>query len=266
MILGFILFTLVGCAAAVLILAAFGRTRRSKEGTFSGGALGFLGSASLSSFILVIAFLIAGSWSNLNTARGHTFDEARALNAAYTDADTTTRPLLQAYVRSVINGEFATMEHGQADNTTWTELDKVRSHVQAEPESAARTQELTDLATVYTTRQIRLADTSDSLPEPLYPALIATGLLVLLYAPIAGLTFHLREAVALGLVGSVVGFGIYMVMHMTHPYTGPVHVTPVAYTQSLTRFAQLTATHITGHATTAATTAATPPPTAAPGH
>ncbi|MFD0331079.1 hypothetical protein ACFQZC_30180 [Streptacidiphilus monticola] len=98
---------------------------------------------------------------------------------------------------------------------------------------------MTDLAGVYTARQIRLADMSASLPAPLYPALICTGLLVLLYAPIAGLTFHLRESVALGLVGAVVGFGLYMVLHMTHPFAGPVHVTPVAYEQSLVRFGQL---------------------------
>jgi prepilin signal peptidase PulO-like enzyme (type II secretory pathway) len=239
LILGFVLFALFGAVAAVVILAAFGRTSRSREGTFSGGALGFLGSASLSSFILVAAFLIAGSWSNLNTARGHTFDESRALNAAYTDADPTTRPLLRQYVTSVIGGEWTTMEHGSADPATWKDLDSVRAHVVSLESPAARTQELTDLTTVYTTRQIRLADTQASLPAPLYPALIATGLLVLLYAPIAGLTFHLRESVALGLVGAVVGFGIYMVLHMTHPYAGPIHVTPVAYTQSLARFAQL---------------------------
>jgi hypothetical protein len=71
------------------------------------------------------------------------------------------------------------------------------------------------------------------------PALVCTALLVLLYAPIAGLTFHRRESVALGLVGAVVGFGVWMVFDMTHPYTGLVHATPVAYTQSLQRFAQL---------------------------
>ena len=239
MILGFISFVLLGAVIAVLVLVAFGRTPRSREGTFSGGALGFLGSASLSSFVLVAAFLIAGSWSNINTAKGHTFDEARALNAAYTDADTTTRPLLRDYVTSVIHGEFATMAHGRADNATWHDLDLVREHVEKEPVTTASTQELSDLDEVYTTRQIRLADTSDTLPGPLYPALIGTGLLVLLYAPIAGLTFSLREAVALGLVGAVVGFAVFMVLHMTHPYTGPVHVTPIAYTQSLTRFAQL---------------------------
>lgn len=239
MIVGFISFALLGAVIAVLVLVAFGRTPRSREGTFSGGALGFLGSASLSSFVLVAAFLIAGSWSNINTAKGHTFDEARALNAAYTDADTSTRPLLRDYVTSVIHGEFATMEHGQADNATWHDLDLVREHVDKEPVTTASTQELSDLDEVYTTRQIRLADTSDTLPAPLYPALIATGLLVLLYAPIAGLTFSLRESVALGLVGAVVGFAVFMVLHMTHPYTGPVHVTPVAYTQSLARFAQL---------------------------
>jgi hypothetical protein len=239
LILGFVLFALLGAAAAVVILAAFGRTHRSREGTFSGGALGFLGSASLSSFILVAAFLIAGSWSNLNTARGHTFDEARALNAAYTDADPTTRPLLRDYVTSVIGSEWGAMAHGSASPGTWNDLDAVRAHVETLTDPAVKSQELSDLATVYTTRQIRLADTQASLPAPLYPALIATGLLVLLYAPIAGLTFHLRESVALGLVGAVVGFGIYMVLHMTHPYVGPIHVTPVAYTQSLARFAQL---------------------------
>ena len=239
MILGFILFTLLGALAAVLILATFGRTSRSREGTFSAGALGFLGSVTLSSFILVTAFLIAGSWSNLNTARGHTFDEARALNAAYSDADSTTRPLLRDYVTSVIDSEFATMAHGRADNATWSALDRVNQHVDALPASAARTQEQTDLEAVYTTREIRLADTADILPGPLYPGMIGLGLLVLLYAPIAGLTFGLREAVALGAVGAVVGFGVFMVLHMNHPYSGPIHVTPIAYTQTLTRFAQL---------------------------
>ncbi|GAB2718290.1 bestrophin-like domain [Kitasatospora kifunensis] len=239
MSLGIILAVVLGAAVAVGILAAFGRTARSREGAFSGGALGFLGSASLSSFILVAAFLIAGSWSNLNTARGHTWDEARALNAAYTDADASTRPLLRTYVTDVIGPDFKAMTHGGADPGTWTGLDTVREHVEALPDSPQRTTELSDLDDIYTKRQIRLADASLSLPAPLYPALIGTGLLVLLYAPIAGLTFHHREAIALGLVGAVVGFGIYLVLHMTHPYTGPMHVTPVAYQQSLERFTQL---------------------------
>lgn len=242
--LGFLLAALAGGVLAVLVLAGFGRTARSKEGSFSGGALGFLGSASLSSFVLIAAFLIAGSWSNLNTARGHTFDESRALNAAYTDADPTTRPLLKEYVTTVVDKEWATMASGQASPAAWQRLDAVRAHVEALPAAtptaeAAKDQELSDLDAVYTTRQIRLADTQATMPWPLYPALICTGLLVLLYAPIAGLTFHRREAVALGLVGAVVGFGIWMVLHLTHPYTGPVHVTPVAYLQSLARFQQL---------------------------
>jgi hypothetical protein len=249
--LGFLAAAAVGGVLAVLVLASFGRTARSREGTFSGGALGFLGSASLSSFVLIAAFLIAGSWSNLNTARGHTLDESRALNAAYTDADAHTRPLLHGYVTSVIDTEWATMTRGQASPVSWERLDAARAQVLAEPASAAREQELSDLNGVYTARQIRLADTAATMPWPLYPALICTGLLVLLYAPIAGLTFHRRESVALGLVGAVVGFGIWMVLHMTHPYTGPVHVTPVAYTQSLVRFQQLAAAH-TGTALPAA--------------
>jgi hypothetical protein len=240
--LGFLYAAIVGLILAVLVLAVFGRTARSREGNFSGSALAFLGSASLSSFVLIAAFLIAGSWANLNTARGHTLDEARALNAAYTDADPHTRPLLHAYVASVIHDEWSAMARGQASPAAWHRLDAARGQVLAEPVSAAREQELGDLNGVYTTRQIRLADSTATMPWPLYPALVCTGLLVLLYAPIAGLTFHRREAVALGLVGAVVGFGVWMVLHMTHPYTGPVHVTPVAYTQSLQRFAQLAAT------------------------
>ncbi|WP_042368470.1 DUF4239 domain-containing protein [Streptacidiphilus neutrinimicus] len=240
--LGFLFAAIVGLCLAVFVLALFGRTARSREGSFSGSALAFLGSASLSSFVLIAAFLIAGSWSNLNTARGHTLDEARALNAAYTDADARTRPLLHAYVTSVIHDEWAAMAKGQASPVSWQRLDAVRAQVLAEPASADREQELTDLGGVYTTRQVRLADSSAAMPWPLYPALVCTGLLVLLYAPIAGLTFHRREAVALGLVGAVVGFGVWMVLHMTHPYTGPVHVTPVAYTQSLQRFTQLAGT------------------------
>ncbi|MFI9271521.1 hypothetical protein ACIGXM_12510 [Kitasatospora sp. NPDC052896] len=239
MSIGLVIAVLLGAAVAVGILAAFGRTTRSREGSFSGGALGFLGSASLSSFTLVAAFLIAGSWSNLNTARGHTWDEARALNAAYTDADPTTRPLLRGYVTDVIGPDFQAMAHGDASPTAWAALDSVRAHVEALPDSAQRTTMLSDLDDIYTKRQIRLADASASLPEPLYPALVGTGLLVLLYAPIAGLTFRHREAVALGLVGAVVGFGVYLVLHMTHPYAGPMHVTPVAYQQSLERFSQL---------------------------
>ncbi|GAA1935174.1 DUF4239 domain-containing protein [Kitasatospora viridis] len=239
MSLGIVLAVLLGAALAVGILAAFGRTARSREGNFSSGALGFLGSASLSSFTLVAAFLIAGSWSNLNTARGHTWDEARSLNAAYTDADPTTRPLLRSYVNDVIGPDFQSMAHGSASPAAWAGLDAVRSHVEALPDSAQRTTELSDLDDVYTKRQIRLADTALSLPSPLYPALIVTGLLVLLYAPIAGLTFRHREAIALGLVGAVVGFGIFLVTQMTHPYAGPMHVTPVAYQQSLERFTQL---------------------------
>jgi hypothetical protein len=242
LILGFVLFSLLGAAVAVAALAAWGRTDRSRKGSFSSGALSFLGSASLSSFILIAAFLIAGSWSNLNTARGHTWDEARAVNTAFADADPAIRPLLRSYLTSVIGSEWRSMAEGRADPAAWHTLDTTRAHVQALPDSPARAQELTDLVTVYTTRQIRLADTAATLPAPLYPALIGTGLLVVLYAPIAGLTFGPRESTILGLVGATVAFGVFMVLHMTHPYTGPIHVTPAAYLESLQRFAQLAPT------------------------
>jgi hypothetical protein len=166
--LGFLFAALVGTAVAVLVLVLFGRTARSREGNFSGSALAFLGSASLSSFVLIAAFLIASSWANLNTARGHTLDEARALNAAYTDADAHTRPLLHTYVTSVIHDEWPAMARSQASATSWQKLDTVRAQVLAEPASGAREQELSDLNGVYTTRQIRLADSPATMPWPLY--------------------------------------------------------------------------------------------------
>ena len=78
-----VLALFVGVIAAAGLARLLGRSERAVSGSHNPQALSVVGSALLSSFILLTAFLIASTWSTYNTDRQHTYDEARSVTTAY---------------------------------------------------------------------------------------------------------------------------------------------------------------------------------------
>jgi hypothetical protein len=241
----------VGVIAAIGLVACFSRTERSKSGNYNPQALSVIGSALLSTFILVTAFLIAGSWATYNADRQHTYDEARSATVAYwlagklpaADA-ANARQGLTNYVDMVVKDEWPLMGEQQSSNATWSELDQLRTTVAAmHPADAAGEKKRADLAAalddLYSKRSIRVADANYSMPGILYAALIVAALLLLAYPPLVGMTGNVRNVTLLAGFGAMIGLGIYIVYALSHAFAQPLAISPNAYKQALDRFAQI---------------------------
>lgn len=243
------LCTILGAAIAVGGAVWLGRSARSIEGSFNPQALTFAGGVVLSSFVLVTGFLIVGAWQLQSVARSHAHEEARVLAKAYARAGELPAPerdmireRLTVYTRSVVDDEWPDLAKHRASATSWRQLDAVQSGLAAVPadrRNAAYDATSAAVDEVYVKRYARLADLDAVSPPILLAAMIAAGLLVLIYPPLVGMTANVRNVAVLGLAGAIVGFGVLLVFQLRDPFTAPLNVGPSAFQAALDRYAQL---------------------------
>jgi len=241
----------VGVGIAIVLAKVLGRTERAASGNYNPQALSAIGSALLSSFILVTAFLIAGTWSTYNTDRQHTYDEARSATTAYwlagklpaADRD-RVRAELTTYVNQVIRKDWPVMAGHQTSDQAYATLDGLRADVAAiHPADAAAEKKRADLAAalddVYAKRLIRAADVNYDMPTLIYIALIIAAVLLVGYPPLVGLTANGRNVALLAGLGAMVAIGIFIVIALSHPFSQPLRIQPTAFRHALDRFAQM---------------------------
>ncbi|MEY9862209.1 hypothetical protein ABH935_007854 [Catenulispora sp. GAS73] len=241
----------VGVIVAVGLARLLGRSERAVSGSHNPQALSVVGSALLSSFILMTAFLIASTWSTYNTDRQHTYDEARSVTTAYwlagklqpADRD-RVRAGLTMYTSQVVADDWPAMGRHQTSGTAAATLDGLRVAVGAiHPAAAADEKSRADVSAalddINSKRLIRAADVNYSMPSLLYFALVIAALLLVAYPPLVGLTANGRNVVVLSGLGAMVGLGILIVIGLSHPYSEPLAIAPTAFRHALEQFAQI---------------------------
>jgi hypothetical protein len=241
----------VGVAVAAGLARLLGRSERAVSGSHNPQALSVVGSALLSSFILMTAFLIASTWSTYNTDRQHTYDEARSVTTAYwlagklqpADRD-KVRAGLAVYGSEVVADDWPAMGRHQTSSTSAATLDALRVETGAiRPATAADEKARADVAAtlddVYSKRLIRAADVNYSMPALLYVAMIIAAVLLVAYPPLVGLTANGRNVVVLSGLGAMVGLGILIVFGLSHPYSEPLRIAPTAFRHALEQFTQI---------------------------
>jgi hypothetical protein len=240
-----------GVTVAAGLARLLGRSERALSGSHNPQALSVVGSALLSSFILLTAFLIASTWSTYNTDRQHTYDEARAATTAYwlagklqpADRD-RIRAGLTAYANEVVADDWPAMGRHQTSDTAAGTLDGLRVaagaiHPAAAAEEKARSDVAAALDDVYAKRLIRAADVTYTMPSLLYLAMVLAALLLVAYPPLVGLTVNGRNVVVLSGLGAMVGLGILIVIGLSQPYSEPLSIEPTAFRHALRQFSQI---------------------------
>jgi uncharacterized membrane protein len=246
-----LLCALGGATIAFVFTWGLSRGSAAQESHKSAPALTYVGSTTLSMFVLVMGFLVASAWQEHNATRDHTYGEARGLTVTYAAAEefppsdrTAIRSALREYAQDVVTVEWPLLARQQSSQAAWLAIDRGRVAVDQASTHRVDSQtvqaELADaLESTYQMRSLRLSDMRWAVPEPLLYALVATALLVLLYPALVGINAGPRHLLLMVLLGAVLGFGIYIVLEMQHPFGGPISVDPTAYRQALLRFDQL---------------------------
>ena len=241
----------VGVIVAAGLAGMFGRSERAVSGSHNPQALSVVGSALLSSFILLTAFLIASTWSTYNTDRQHTYDEARSVTTAYwlagklqpADRD-HVRAGLTTYADQVVADDWPAMGRRRTSATAAATLDGLRVEVGAiHPATAADEKDRADVAAalddVYSKRLIRAADVNYSMPALLYFAMVIAAVLLVAYPPLVGLTANGRNVMVLSGLGAMVGLGILIVIGLSRPYSEPLSIAPTAFRHALEQLTQI---------------------------
>ncbi|MCB5170262.1 hypothetical protein LG634_36370 [Streptomyces bambusae] len=247
-----VLFAFVGAVAACGLTWALSRSEASKKAHLEAPALGFVGSATLALFVLTAAFVVASSWQQRNAASDHTYQEARALEAAFADmrelpaaVGPQARAQLRQYTAEVAGPEWLLMQDREMSPRAAGLLDQARltvARVQgASVQQTARDAVGTALEDAATARNQRSSDMRWTVPEPISYALVATALLVVLFPALVGINAGPRHMLVMLLLGTVLGFGVYLVSILQHSFSPPLGIEPDAYRQALTRFDQIEA-------------------------
>jgi hypothetical protein len=241
----------VGVFVAVGLARLLGRSERAVSGSHNPQALSVVGSALLSSFILLTAFLIASTWSTYSADRQHTYDEARSVTTAYwlagklQPADRErVRAGLTVYANEVVTDDWPATGHRQTSATTAATLDGLRVEVGAiHSATAADEKDRADVAAalddIYAKRLIRAADVNYSMPSLLYIAMVIAAILLVAYPPLVGLTANGRNVALLSGLGAMVGLGILIVVGLSQPYSEPLSIEPTAFRHALQQFTQI---------------------------
>ncbi|MER6565118.1 hypothetical protein ABT288_02690 [Streptomyces sp. NPDC001093] len=246
------LSTVGGGVFAFLLGRVLGRVRPGGDSSdFSSSAVSLIGGVLLSSFILLTGFQVAGSWSQLTTARSRTYDEARALTDTYWAAGglpvsdrVAVRALLRQYTEEARTVEFHDLARGHTAPQAWSKLDAVRGAINAAAatrpdQQAAKAAAQSALATVYQTRADRAAQVKAGMPLIAWIALLVAGAFLIAFPALLGLIPSPRHLVALCFVGVAVAFAICFTSQLNHAFRQPFGVRPAAFTFAETRFRQM---------------------------
>jgi hypothetical protein len=231
-----LLYAATGAIIATAAVQLLGRTERSKQGEWHGTGLSAIGSVILGTFFLALGFLIAGAWSQSNTAQADTWKEARAITTLYATAGPTTRPAILTYTNTVRLQEMSTGGDTEAGRNA---LDDIRRRAQQYEPQAGKAQVLANLTAVQEAREARIEGAHAALPTALYTALLCAGCVVLLWPPLVGLQSTRRDTAALALVGILVGTACWLAINMANPYTSTIHINDDAYTWAHQRIGQM---------------------------
>lgn len=192
---------------------------------------------------LLLGFVVFLVWDSSNSAQTNANREGSLALGLYRSIryypdSSRIAPLLnayKAYVYHVVHQEYPRMEamqpftkeDRQAFNNVYNYLEKVNT---GDSRMEQMFRQLEELATY---RSLRHLDAVTEIPGAVWLALLAGGFLVLVFAMILDVESSQLHLVANGLLSSLIGLLIYMILILDHPFTGKLKIEPMEYRQIL---------------------------------
>jgi hypothetical protein len=192
---------------------------------------------------LLLGFVVFLVWDSFNRAQANANREgslARSLYQAirYYPDSAQIAPMLTAYkqyVYHVVHNEYPhmdsmkpfTREDRRAFNNVFRTLEKVN------PFDSRAEQVFHYLTELATYRDLRQLDAVDEIPAAIWLALLTGGFLVLVFAMMLDVNSLRLHLIANGLLSSVIGLIVYIIIMLDHPFTGRIKIEPSEYRQIL---------------------------------
>ena len=190
---------------------------------------------------VAVLYAVMLGWENLGSARATTYSEADQLDNVYWLSRHLPPPqgpaiagLTVAYAHTVIGTEWPLMNQGETSPRAQALLNQIRVRVfafkpRAGQQQALYEQALASVNDLSAARRDRLASMLDTVPEPLWVALIAGGVITVGFCLLFGVE---NQAVHIGMVAGIaalITISLLLVKNMQYPFAGDPHIGPGAF-------------------------------------
>ena len=233
-----LLGALVVASLAVVLVHRYWSHEERRKHTDVAGFI-FAGVAVL--YAVMVGFVVLVGWEGLNSARATTYSEANQLANVYWASRNLPPPqgpaiagLTVAYAHTVVDTEWPLMDRGETSPQAQAILNQIRDRVFAfQPrtgqQQALYEQALANVNDLSAARRTRLVSMSETVPEPLWVALIFGGVITVAFCLLFGLENQPVHIAMVAGVAALVTISLLLVKDMQHPFAGDPHIGPEAF-------------------------------------
>ena len=236
--LGILVGALVVASLAVHLVHRYWSHEERRKHTDVAGFI-FAGVAVL--YAVMVGFVVLVGWEGLNNARATTYSEANQLANVYWASRNLPPPqgpaiagLTVAYAHTVVDTEWPLMNQGKNSPKAQAILNRIRERVFAfQPrtgqQQALYEQALANVNDLSAARRTRLVSMSETVPEPLWVALIFGGVITVAFCLLFGLENQAVHIAMVAGVAALVTISLLLVKNMQYPFAGDPHIGPEAF-------------------------------------
>jgi Protein of unknown function (DUF4239) len=233
-----LLGVLLAAGLSVYVVHRYWDHEKRQEHTDVAGFI-FAGVAVL--YAVLLAFVVILGWETLSSARATTYTEADQLSNIYWIARSFPAPqgppiegLALKYAHTVIDREWPLMDEGKSSPEAQDLLDQIRTDVFRFAPRSSQQQVLYEQAVVSVNgltaaRRDRLDAMTETVPEPIWVALIVGGFIMIGFCLLFGVK---STAVHTGMVvgiAALITISLILIKDMQYPFAGNPHIGPGAF-------------------------------------
>jgi predicted aspartyl protease len=200
-------------------------------------------------YAVTLAFAVIVVWERFRDAKSAVMQEAGAVIVLHRlagglDADRATelRARVAQYVRAVIDDDWPAMARGAQGYESGRALTGLYAAVLAyEPEgqrgAALLTEMLNQLGRVAEIRRLRFDLAAGTVPGVVWFVLLTGAVVTIIFTFFFGMEDLAAQVLMTAMLALMMVMGLFVVIEIEHPFTGPVRVTPEALVLALESFA-----------------------------
>jgi len=197
-------------------------------------------------YAVLLAFVVVVVWEQFRSAEEHTLMEASAIVDLIRDArafppevrDKLQKSLVD-YAADVANNEWPAMKKGvpvaqesEAFERIWSRY--LEFSPQTNEQIAFYTESISRLNDLATKRKLRILSSQSELPPELWILLIGGSFISVFFTYLLGTENHRVHVAVVALLSALLGFVLFLIFSLEHPYSGSLSVKPEAFHHILT--------------------------------
>ena len=192
-------------------------------------------------YAILLAFVVVVAWEQFNAAEESTHTEATRLSNLLRDAQPLPeddreriQTAIVTYLENVVEREYDSMADGDSDPQTSAAYEAIwqqyyRTTPEGEPATTFFASAVGRLNELGEARRLRLLSSQATIPVPLWILLIGGGLFTLAWLFPFAMADTRTQTLALGTVGAFMGFVLFLIYALQHPFSGDIAVDSAVY-------------------------------------